>query len=220
MADPYDARSSAGAAGPADRADRDRPHGPTSTAGTGKNATSSLRAVAAKNKGVFTNELKEMLWTHGDPGDPDPATLDLLEDIALEFMVDLSVQAHRLSANKSRLRLDDLRFLLRHDPIHLGRLEEILTKDEQLRRAKALASADVSDVARQLAPESDAEDAGAAAAAAPMTAGKGGKKKGKDKAAQGGAEGGMDEDAVLAGLADPMAGFGGFGGLGGLTGLF
>ncbi|KAJ3374758.1 Transcription initiation factor TFIID subunit 13 [Allomyces arbusculus] len=217
MADPYDARSSAG-----DRADRDRPHGPTSTAGTGKNATSSLRAVAGKHKGVFTNELKEMLWTHGDPGDPDPATLDLLEDIALEFMVDLSVQAHRLSANKSRLRLDDLRFLLRHDPIHLGRLEEILTKDEQLRRAKALASADVSDVARQLAPESDAEDAGAAAAAAPAV-GKGGKKKGKDKAAQGGGEGGMDEDAVLAGLADPMAGFGGFGGfggLGGLTGLF
>ncbi|KNE68805.1 hypothetical protein AMAG_13445 [Allomyces macrogynus ATCC 38327] len=218
MADPYDARSSAG-----DRADRDRPHGPTSStaAGTGKTSTTSLRAVAAKHKGVFTNELKEMLWTHGDPGDPDPATLDLLEDIALEFMVDLSVQAHRLSANKSRLRLDDLRFLLRHDPIHLGRLEEILTKDEQLRRAKALASADVSDVARQLAPESDAEDAGPAAAAAAVTAGKGGKKKGKDKSAQGGAEGGgMDEDAVLAGFADPMAGFGGFGGLGGLTGLF
>ncbi|KNE69315.1 hypothetical protein AMAG_13690 [Allomyces macrogynus ATCC 38327] len=216
MADPYDARSSAGAVGP-DRADRDRPQGPTLAAAPGgKNTMTSLRAVAAKHKGVFTNELKEMVWTHGDPGDPDPATLDLLEDIALEFMVDLSVQAHRLSANKSRLRLDDLRFLLRHDPIHLGRLEEILTKDEQLRRAKALASADVTDVARQLAPESDAEDAAAAPAA--VTTGKG-RKKGKEKAAQGG-EGGMDEDAVLAGLADPMGGLGGFGGLGGLMGLF
>lgn len=85
---------------------------------------------------------------HGDPTPSDPKTVDLLEDILLEFLFDLCAGAHRVSGFRQRLKVDDLRFLCRRNPILLGRIEEILKKEEQVRKAKSLLNPDMNEIAR------------------------------------------------------------------------
>ncbi|KAJ1508173.1 Transcription initiation factor TFIID subunit 13 [Coelomomyces lativittatus] len=105
----------------------------------------SLSSVVDRFKGSFTNELKQLLWAHGDPNEHNPETVSLLENILIEFMCETCMQAHRLSGFRSRLKIDDFRFLFRHDPLQLGRLEEILKKEEKIRKARNLLDQDFSD---------------------------------------------------------------------------
>ncbi|ORZ39976.1 hypothetical protein BCR44DRAFT_44936 [Catenaria anguillulae PL171] len=104
----------------------------------GDTGRQSRAEIVSKYKGTFNDELSEMLYSHGDPKDvpPDPATLDLLDDMLLEFLYDTAQHAHRYAPAKSRIKVDDLRMTFRHDPNLLGRMEEILEKDKKIHNAR------------------------------------------------------------------------------------
>ncbi|KAI9184506.1 hypothetical protein H9P43_003559 [Blastocladiella emersonii ATCC 22665] len=153
-----DTASGAGEADAAPARDRDRPK-------------VSRQASILKFKGVFQSELTEMLYTHGDPADaePDPNTMDLLEDMMLEFVYDTCVQANRMSSSKSRLKIDDLRLVFRNDPVLLGRIEEIIRKEKKIALARRAISdqPDLTDLARFAEEESSPAGGGAGALGIP-----------------------------------------------------
>ncbi|KAL7751988.1 hypothetical protein RI367_002516 [Sorochytrium milnesiophthora] len=136
------------------------------------------RDLIERTRGIFTDEIRTLMYAHGDDKDSDPAAVSLLEDIAIEFIVDMCINAARVTVGRNRVKLDDFKFLLRHDPRKLARVEEMIrmsAKLESLRKHNDLRElAKFSEDQPTLAANTTTSAAVAAtAAAAAGAAGKG-----------------------------------------------
>ncbi|GEM09912.1 transcription initiation factor TFIID subunit 13 [Rhodotorula toruloides] len=78
-------------------------------------------------KGLFVKDLAPMMYGFGDE---NPA----LESIAV--MEELCMQAHLISTNRGKIKVDDFRFALRRDPKKLARIDELLFMQEEIARAR------------------------------------------------------------------------------------
>ncbi|ODV93882.1 hypothetical protein PACTADRAFT_23700, partial [Pachysolen tannophilus NRRL Y-2460] len=99
-----------------------------------------------KQSKVFTNELSSLLFAHGDVNHSDPQTIAVLEDILINYLVDICTKTleytnkHPSNVSKSskysqggsnlpthnRVKVEDLLFVLRNDPLKLSRANELL----------------------------------------------------------------------------------------------
>ncbi|EJU05586.1 TFIID-domain-containing protein [Dacryopinax primogenitus] len=90
-------------------------------------------------KNTFTKDLMHLMYAFGDVPNPAPDTVGVMEEIVIEYILDLCQAALRHTPSKNRLHVDDLRWALRHeaDAKELGRLEELLFLHEEIKRARA-----------------------------------------------------------------------------------
>ncbi|KAF8522277.1 transcription initiation factor IID, 18kDa subunit, partial [Hysterangium stoloniferum] len=88
-------------------------------------------------KGTFNRECRSMLYAFGDVKEPAIDTVDVLEEILMEYLVDVCHTALAPS-RKTRIQIEDLRRALgRHaDGKKLARLEELLFMQDDIRRAR------------------------------------------------------------------------------------
>ncbi|KAF8802240.1 transcription initiation factor IID, 18 kDa subunit [Phlegmacium glaucopus] len=89
-------------------------------------------------KGLFTKELKNLMYGFGDDRNPANDTVSVMEEILIEYITDVC-QAAAGPSRKSRLSIDDLRRVLSRpaDAKKLARMEELLFMQEDIKRARA-----------------------------------------------------------------------------------
>lgn len=93
---------------------------------------------------LFARDIETLLYSLGD----GPVSLDstnaALEDCLVEFYADVSHEALQFarSQGRQRIRLDDLPFALRNDPMKLGRLAYIREHLAKIENAKKMYDAD------------------------------------------------------------------------------
>ncbi|KAF9464730.1 transcription initiation factor IID, 18kD subunit-domain-containing protein [Collybia nuda] len=104
---------------------------------TGNIATRGSRKQS-NIKGLFTKDLKSLMYGFGDDRNPASDTVNVMEEILIEFITDVC-QTAGTSSRKTRLSIEDLRRALSRpaDAKKLARMEELLFMQEDIKRARA-----------------------------------------------------------------------------------
>ncbi len=89
----------------------------------------------SKRKRVFSKELRCMLYGFGDHQDSYTETIDLVEDLVMKFLTDVTMRAYNFGAN-DRVSVQDLMFVLRKDAKKFSRLKELMEMNHELREAR------------------------------------------------------------------------------------
>jgi transcription initiation factor TFIID subunit 13 len=104
----------------------------------GRAANDSIgpRRANLKKKRLFTRELQHMMYGFGDVPNPAPESVDLLEELVIEFVTEMTQKAMQVSAKRGKLQMEDLIFLIRKDKKKYDRVAELLRMHEELKRAR------------------------------------------------------------------------------------
>ncbi|OJJ38631.1 hypothetical protein ASPWEDRAFT_48830 [Aspergillus wentii DTO 134E9] len=105
------------------------------------------RARAARHKGQmnFSSELRLLLLAYGDPSphpsfpsEPLPETVRVLDEIVTDFVIEMCHGAAQYAtySRRQKIKVDDFRFALRRDPNKLGRVQELLRMERELKEAR------------------------------------------------------------------------------------
>jgi len=117
-------------------------YNPTYVRETGATGTTTGAAGRGRKhanfKGLFTKELKNLMYGFGDDRNPATDTVNVMEEILVEFIVDVCQTAGG-PQRKTRLSVEDLRRALSRpaDAKKLARMEELLFMQEDIKRARA-----------------------------------------------------------------------------------
>ncbi|KAJ5248753.1 Transcription initiation factor TFIID subunit 13 [Penicillium chermesinum] len=155
------------------------------------------RARAARQKGQmnFSSELRLLLSAYGDPSpaapyplEPLPETVRVLDEIVTDFILELCHGAAQVAhhARRQKIKVDDFRFALRRDSSKLGRVQELLRMERELKEARRAFDSNDDKIAKDAASKKAAEgkeDGDGVLDAATSATGKKSKGKGKRAAA-------------------------------------
>ncbi|BGP55587.1 hypothetical protein JCM8202v2_003192 [Rhodotorula sphaerocarpa] len=83
----------------------------------------------------ITRKVAPMMYGFGDET-PAPDSIALMEELLVDHITDICLQANRVSTNRGKIKVDDFRFALRNDPKKLSRLDELLFMQEEIARAR------------------------------------------------------------------------------------
>ena len=91
-----------------------------------------------KKSNLFSKDLGPLLYSYGDVSKPLQSTIECLDEIVTQYLIDICANAIKVSQNSQRnkVKLDDFKFVLRHDPIKLARAEELITTNKIIIEAK------------------------------------------------------------------------------------
>lgn len=78
-----------------------------------------------------------MMYAFGDE-DPTNDSVQVMEDILTDFITEFCHEAARAAGPRQKVRIDDFKFVLRHDAKKLGRIEELLSLQKEIAKAKKL----------------------------------------------------------------------------------
>ncbi|KAJ5622851.1 Transcription initiation factor TFIID subunit 13 [Penicillium lividum] len=159
------------------------------------------RARAARHKGQmnFSSELRLLLLAYGDPSphpsfssEPLPETVRVLDEIVTDFILELCHGAAQVAhhARRQKIKVDDFRFALRRDPNKLGRVQELLRMERELKEARKAFDQNDDQVAKDAGKKGTApgNPADAENEALPAPTGKKAKGKGKRAATRRGSD--------------------------------
>ncbi|ESK97009.1 transcription initiation factor tfiid subunit 13 [Moniliophthora roreri MCA 2997] len=90
-------------------------------------------------KGLFNKELRNLMYGFGDDRNPANDTVNVMEEILIEYITDVCQAAAGGPNRKTRLSIEDLRRALSRpaDAKKLARMEELLFMQEDIKRARA-----------------------------------------------------------------------------------
>jgi transcription initiation factor TFIID subunit 13 len=120
---------------------------------------------------IFTVRL--LLLAYGDPSphpsfpnEPLPETVRVLDEIVTDFVLELSHGAAQVAhhARRQKIKVEDFRFALRRDPNKLGRVQELLRMERELKEARKAFDQNDDQVAKEAGKKGAAAAAAAAAA--------------------------------------------------------
>lgn len=102
--------------------------------------TTSLPIRRRRRARIFSKDVETLLYALGDGPVSLDSTMTALEDCLVEYMTDLSHEALQFarSQGRSRIKIDDLPFALRNDPLKLGRLNYIREQLVRIEKAKKM----------------------------------------------------------------------------------
>ncbi|KAG1667202.1 hypothetical protein FOA52_004198 [Chlamydomonas sp. UWO 241] len=157
--------SAGGQAGPSGRGGG-AGRGRGGAAGRGRGGAAAKAAEAddvdiASFKGLFNKDLRIMMFGFGDDMNPLDETVDLVEDIVLEYLTEVTLRAAAVSSDTLKPKMDekDLLFIMRKDPAKFSRMKELLAMRQTLKEARQAFEGDV-------LPEGESGAVGAGAGAA------------------------------------------------------
>ncbi|CAI7923842.1 unnamed protein product, partial [Closterium sp. NIES-54] len=95
----------------------DGPSGGGGGAGRAKGKAAAEELGGSKKKaGIFLRELRLMMYGFGDDPEPLPETVELVEEMVIEYITDLVHRAQEVAARRGRLTTEDVLFLIRKAP--------------------------------------------------------------------------------------------------------
>ncbi|CAI5970002.1 unnamed protein product [Closterium sp. NIES-65] len=77
-----------------------------------------------------------MMYGFGDDPEPLPESVELVEEIVIEYITDLVHRAQEVAARRGRLTTEDVLFLIRKDPRKFARARELLAMNVELKEAR------------------------------------------------------------------------------------
>jgi transcription initiation factor TFIID subunit 13 len=89
-----------------------------------------------KKSRLFSKELRQMMYGFGDVRDPLPESVELMEDMVMDFINDIVTKAMQINKQRSRLTTEDIVFLIRKDKKKYTRAMELLQINEEVKMAK------------------------------------------------------------------------------------
>ncbi|XP_076444481.1 transcription initiation factor TFIID subunit 13-like [Babylonia areolata] len=92
-------------------------------------------APLEKRKKMFSKELRCMMYGFGDDQNPYTESVDLLEDLVIEYITEMTKKAMEVG-RPGRIAVEDIIFLIRKDPKKYSRVKELLIMNEELRKAR------------------------------------------------------------------------------------
>ncbi|KAJ2452675.1 Anaphase-promoting complex subunit 1 [Coemansia sp. RSA 2336] len=87
---------------------------------------------------LFSRELSTLMYGFGDTLPPLPESVDVLEDILIDYINNTCIQAAKVSGRRSKVTVDDFKFVLRKDPKKLARVEELIAMNKEIETARSL----------------------------------------------------------------------------------
>lgn len=94
-----------------------------------------LPAASGKRKLMFGKELKCMMHGFGDDSVPYTESVELLDDLVVEFIRDQTRKAMEVGRS-DKVHVEDTVFLIRKDTKKYTRVKELLTMNEELKKAR------------------------------------------------------------------------------------
>ncbi|CAI5760300.1 unnamed protein product [Candida verbasci] len=93
-----------------------------------------------KRQRLFTKDIENLLYAMGDKPVSTELTVNTLEDILVDYITQLSYQMLNFARtqNRTRIKLNDLAFVLRNDPLGLARFQYIMEQSYKIERAKKM----------------------------------------------------------------------------------
>ncbi|XP_022417355.2 LOW QUALITY PROTEIN: transcription initiation factor TFIID subunit 13-like [Delphinapterus leucas] len=88
-----------------------------------------------KRKRLFSKALQCMMYGFGDDHNPYTESVDILEDLIIEFITEMTHKAMSIG-RQGRVQVEDIVFLIRKDPRKFARVKDLLTMNEELKRAR------------------------------------------------------------------------------------
>ncbi|XP_074642603.1 transcription initiation factor TFIID subunit 13-like isoform X1 [Tubulanus polymorphus] len=88
-----------------------------------------------KRKKIFSKELRCMMYGFGDDQNPYTETVDVLEDLVIEYISEMTKKAMDVG-RPGRIQVEDIIFLIRKDAKKYSRVRELLMMNEELRKAR------------------------------------------------------------------------------------
>ena len=76
-----------------------------------------------------------MLFGYGDDQNPYTESVEFLEDLVIEFITDMTVKAMDIG-RQGKVQVEDIIFLVRKHPKMYARVRELLTMNEELKKAR------------------------------------------------------------------------------------
>ncbi|KAK2711037.1 transcription initiation factor TFIID subunit 13-like [Artemia franciscana] len=76
-----------------------------------------------------------MMYGFGDDQNPYTESVDLLEDLVIEYVTDMTHKAMEIG-RQGRVQVEDLVFLVRKDARKYARIKDLLTMNEELKKAR------------------------------------------------------------------------------------
>lgn len=94
-----------------------------------------LGATASGRKRLFSKELRCMMYGFGDDQNPYTESVDFLEDLVIEFITETTHRAMEVGRT-GRVQVEDIIFLVRKDQRKYARVKDLLTMNEELKKAR------------------------------------------------------------------------------------
>jgi transcription initiation factor TFIID subunit 13 len=78
------------------------------------------------------------LVAFGDDRNPLPETVKVLDEIVTDFIIETCHEAAAVATHsrRAKIKVDDFKFMLRHDPAKLGKVQELLHLDKVIRESR------------------------------------------------------------------------------------
>ena len=76
-----------------------------------------------------------MMYGFGDDQNPYTESVDILEDLVIEFITEMTHKAMSVG-RQGQVQVEDIVFLIRKDPRKFARVKDLLTMNEELKRAR------------------------------------------------------------------------------------
>ncbi|CCF55738.1 hypothetical protein KAFR_0A03030 [Kazachstania africana CBS 2517] len=91
-----------------------------------------------KRTNLFSKDISSLLYAYGDVPQPLTETVQCIDELVSQYLVDICATASQTSQNSSRnkIKLEDFRFAIRKDPIKLARAEELIATNKVIIEAK------------------------------------------------------------------------------------
>ena len=109
------------------------------------NTTQESSSSQPKRKRLFNRELRYMMHGFGDDVNPYNESVDMVEDLVVEFITEMSVKAMEVG-KKGKIHVDDILFLIRKDSKKYARVRDLLTMNEELKQAKRIFETNQEDI--------------------------------------------------------------------------
>ena len=98
-------------------------------------SSNTAEAGAPKKKRMFCKELRAMMYGFGDDSSPYIETVELIEDLVVDFIGDVTLKAVSVG-KRGTVRVEDINYVIRNDVKKSARVRDLLMMNEELRRAK------------------------------------------------------------------------------------
>merc|ERR1711884_416963 len=86
-------------------------------------------------KRLFSKELRCMMYGFGDDQNPYTESVDLLEDLVIEFITQMTQRAMEVGRS-GRVQVEDMLYLVRRDKRKYARVHDLLNMNEELKKAR------------------------------------------------------------------------------------
>ncbi|CAL4114218.1 unnamed protein product [Meganyctiphanes norvegica] len=86
-------------------------------------------------KRLFSKELRCMMYGFGDDQNPYTESVDLLEDLVIEFITQMTQRSMEVGRS-GRVQVEDVMYLIRKDPRKYTRVHELINMNEELKKAR------------------------------------------------------------------------------------